>query len=230
MRVLLEGPYGNHHPIAAYDHILLVAGGSGITALLPYVFSLTASPRSIRSITIVWAVRNAAYAANVLSHELAPKCTQHVNLEVFVTREQGARPFDVVNALEPGVDATVVRPNPDTTMPEEAEGSRSDSRDATMAGETEKHDHDHDHDHESDRASGEKHSAAARLTSGRPSMPGLLRQSIDRLVGAERLAVLACGPASMMDDLRQAVASSYGTGEGQVRGDALEYFEDAFTW
>jgi NAD(P)H-flavin reductase len=48
---------------------------------------------------------------------------------------------------------------------------------------------------------------------------------LERHLGG-RVAVLACGPDGMMDDMRAAVAAAY----DRVGGDQLEYFEEAFSW
>ncbi|KAG5648723.1 hypothetical protein DXG03_000070 [Asterophora parasitica] len=199
MTVLLEGPYGTVHPVPSYEQILLVAGGSGITAILPYAFSIVnSSPRHARKVTIVWVVRKAAYAADLLSHELAPKNTPGIDVHVHVSREDGPLATDFIDRLPNRVAGA-----------DDTYSSDGDSTGAHKEG---------------------KDGASFKVAGGRPVMANLLAHHISQLVGSERLAVLACGPATMLDDLRRAVANSYGNGEGQVRGDALEYFEDAFSW
>ncbi|KAG5645748.1 hypothetical protein DXG03_005285 [Asterophora parasitica] len=198
MRVLLEGPYGTVHPVSSYEHILLVAGGSGISAILPYAFSLVnSSPRHARKVTIHWVVRNAAYAADLLSHELAPQNMPGIDVHVYVSREDGAVATDFIDRLPNRVAGA------DDTSSLDGDGSGAHK---------------------------EKGGVPLKVAGGRPVVADLLVHHISQLIGSERLAVLACGPASMLDDLRRAVAKSYGNGEGQVRGDALEYFEEAFNW
>lgn len=86
LRVLLEGPYGHRCDVDQYDHIVLIAGGSGIAAILPYVFALGQTERK-RRISVVWTVRNAEYAADVLANELSAERTQHVSLELYLTKD-----------------------------------------------------------------------------------------------------------------------------------------------
>ncbi|TXT08893.1 hypothetical protein VHUM_03021 [Vanrija humicola] len=214
MRVLLEGPYGHDHPVTSYENILLVAGGSGITALLPYVFALQnePAPRHARHVTVVWVVRNANYAADVLAKELAPKYTQGIDIQVHVSREEGATASDVIDRLPGDVAAEVE--SDDGSSPQE-----SPVNEKPVGGAGKEHD-----DSDSD---GEGH---LRIRSGRPEMDTLVGRGVSQLIGAERLAVLGCGPAGMMDDLRRAVVTRYGTGEGQVSGSTIEYFEEAFMW
>lgn len=79
-------------------------------------------------------------------------------------------------------------------------------------------------------SSSSKSSLKETLLIGRPEMRAVLQTSILKLVGFETLAVLACGPGNMMDDMRAAIVDAYGTGEGKVCPSTLEYFEESFSW
>ncbi|WOO85440.1 Ferric/cupric reductase transmembrane component B [Vanrija pseudolonga] len=192
MRVLVEGPYGEHHDVSAFDRVLLIAGGSGVTAVLPYA----AEQRD--KADVAWIVPNAAYARDVCSRELAGSASAHV----YVTRQAGVSAADVWGI-------------------EEVESSEDDDEEMSQLGEDE-------------RSSLLRKIPASRpkllASSGRPPMRDVLAQAVSKLVGGERLAVLACGPPVMMDDLRLAVSEAYGHGLGQLSGDRLVYFEDAFGW
>ncbi|KAL1405332.1 hypothetical protein Q8F55_008961 [Vanrija albida] len=204
MTVLVEGPYGQVHPVGSYEHVLLVAGGSGITSVLPYVYQLARAPRHPRKVTLVWAVRNATYASDVLSHELAPANTAGIDVHVHVSREDGATASDVIDRL-PGHIASLDDTSSDTA------GDKD--KDAALVS----------------KEAG-KNGATLRVHSGRAVMRALVDYHAAQLLGAERLAILACGPGAMLDDIRAAVADAYGTEEGKVRGDAIRYYEDAFGW
>lgn len=166
--ILLEGPYGHPRDLAAYDNVLLLAGGSGIASILPYVSTLRDKAR----VTLVWTVRNADYAADVLDNELAEANTGHVDIHVYFTQQN----LDEARAV---LDKS--------------------------------------------------HGGRLTLCPGRPNVRSALDESIASL-GKGRLAVLACGPAMMMDDTRRQVAKSYGTWLGTVEAGRLEYFEESFTW
>lgn len=193
LRVLLEGPYGHRCDLDVFDHVLLLAGGSGIAAVLPYIFALRRAPKK-RTISIVWTVRNAAYAADVLAHELAPARTQHASLDLYLTQEEPVRARAFLAGLDVPLDTGYAAVDPG--------------------------------------AVGDTHRREVVLTRGRPPVRDLLAAQVDALRSdaTSRLAVLACGPGQMMDDLRQAVADAYGGWLGQVDAGRLEYFEEAFTW
>lgn len=193
--LLVEGPYGSKHHLGGFDRVLLVAGGSGVSAILPYAAELERA-------TIVWAVREREFADGVLAHELAGRPA-----DVYVSGES-AWP----SAAPPAPPA----PPGARNLP--AEGA---SPPASLA----KDEKDADASSKTSRASSEH-----MYHAGRPDVAAVLAAEVAALVGAQRLAVLACGPASMMDDLRAAVARSYGSGEGQVGASRLAYFEDAFQW
>lgn len=200
MRVLLEGPYGCKHPVGNYDHVLLIAGGSGVTAVLPYLYALCKEGH--RNVSVVWVVKNSQYAADVVANELSPRHTGTANVRLYISQEEGATPDAVVEAI-PQMEA---QPSHDAVTG--AEGAEKNS----------------------DGASNSDNGKDLSILRGRPAMKDLVAESIRHLVGGERLAVLGCGPWSMMDDLRLAIAQSYGTGDNQVPGSQLEYFEDAFEW
>ncbi|KLT39287.1 hypothetical protein CC85DRAFT_288728 [Cutaneotrichosporon oleaginosum] len=190
LRVLLEGPYGHRCDLEPFEHVLLLAGGSGIAAILPYVFALSRENSAKKRISIVWTVRNAAYAADVLAHELAPARTRHASLDIYLTQEEPVAARALLDALDVPLDTGYAAVDP--------------------------------------------HSAGARrrevvLTRGRPPIRELVGAQVEALrADTGRLAILACGPGQMMDDLRRAVADAYGA----LTTDAgrLEYYEEAFTW
>ncbi|KAI0833567.1 putative ferric-chelate reductase [Trametes gibbosa] len=205
MRVLIEGPYGHSENVGRFEHVLLVAGGSGITAILPYLHELRTkdtTTRATRHVHVVWIVKNSVYAADVLAHELASVASTeslHITVELYLTRESGVQAADFVASLPANAHARLGSDAPT----EKSEDAKSLSSAST---------------------------AAPAILAGRPQMDALIGEALKQLVGGERVAVVACGPARMMDDLRRAVVNAYGTGEHQIRGDGLEYFEESFAW
>lgn len=191
LRVLLEGPYGSRDRIDEYDNVLLLAGGSGIAAILPYVHALSQSD-SKKRISVVWTVRNAAYAADVLSRELSPERTSHISLDLYLTQEEPTAARAFLKSLDVAVDGGYGAISP------EGVGDRS-RRDVVLA-------------------------------KGRPPIRDILAAQLKalNLDHRSRLAVLACGPGAMMDDLRADIAEAYSTPLLQADASRLEYWLEYF--
>ncbi|OCT45916.1 hypothetical protein CLCR_00371 [Cladophialophora carrionii] len=116
MHVMLEGPYGSHSPSrfnpSHFSSILLIAGGSGITATLPYLRSIMeVSQRDsgngngasvTKRVNLVWIAREQEFIRDVLRHELQwllavmnnQQATNPVRLELhlFATQQPSAKP------------------------------------------------------------------------------------------------------------------------------------------
>ncbi|PKS09535.1 hypothetical protein jhhlp_004152 [Lomentospora prolificans] len=62
MRAAMEGPYGGHHSLDSYGHVVLFAGSTGITHQISYLRPLiegyNAGTVATRRITLVWIVRD----------------------------------------------------------------------------------------------------------------------------------------------------------------------------
>lgn len=202
MRLLLEGPYGHEADLAGFEHVLLVAGGSGITGILPYIFALGQSERK-RRIHLVWAARTAEYSADVMENELAPEKRGHVSVQLHFTRDAGT-PAELVRVIS--------RPG-GITPPAKSDKDDQSSLDATDGASTDA-----------------KAPSGLVIQTHRPEMRTVLANAVADVVGGERLAVLVCGPFAMCDDLRQAVVDTYGDGPGQLPAAQLSYFEEAFGW
>ncbi len=75
MTVLVEGPYGQPHPVLAFDTVLFIVGGSGVAAALSYIQEwLRPRPGQIirtKHMHLAWAVREYSFARDILDNELA---------------------------------------------------------------------------------------------------------------------------------------------------------------
>ena len=210
MRMYLEGPYGQSHNLAAYDHVLLIAGGSGVTAILPYVHALQAKAHV--QVTVVWSVASRDYAADVLGKELAG-----VEVQLYVTRadaDAGATLPQVQKnaAAVPGSSGKSEAGSSDDGMatpssPVTSEESGSGNDKLEALGKT-------------------KEGQGVTIHEKRADMSVLVNEAVDGLVGGDRLAILTCGPGGMMDDLRAAVVKAY----DRVPASQLTYYEDSFGW
>ena len=96
-RVLIEGPYGTTHHLDSFDDVLFIVGGSGIVVPLAYLAQLNSSPR-VRSVRIVWSVREAGFAEEVLRRDMRGAFEGgRVSVEVFLTGGSGERDLNSVD-------------------------------------------------------------------------------------------------------------------------------------
>ena len=79
--LFVEGPYGEHAPLHHFPHLLLIAGGSGFSAIFAYLQDyverrghVSSSPTTIRtrSVRVIWTSRLASHIRDVTAKELQP--------------------------------------------------------------------------------------------------------------------------------------------------------------
>ncbi|KIJ58174.1 hypothetical protein HYDPIDRAFT_119859 [Hydnomerulius pinastri MD-312] len=99
VKAFVDGPYGPSPDLGAYDTSVLIAGGSGITNILPIFLSVIEAVRNgssnCRRVVFIWAIRDTDHLhwiedALYRVHELAPS-SLNVSIQIFVTRENIAR-------------------------------------------------------------------------------------------------------------------------------------------
>ena len=82
--VLLEGPYGNLLDLSRFSNILVIAGGSGITAAISHTHHVLRA--EALHVQIVWAAPQKHLVDDISSHELAAVLDHpRVSMEVFLT-------------------------------------------------------------------------------------------------------------------------------------------------
>ncbi|KAJ5490717.1 hypothetical protein N7539_002284 [Penicillium diatomitis] len=81
--ILLEGPYGHSLPLWDYDSVLMVVGGTGIAAALPYLqdhLRRSLNHRSAdskqklrtKSVELIWVAKQATFQQDVVNRDLQP--------------------------------------------------------------------------------------------------------------------------------------------------------------
>lgn len=103
LTALVEGPYGETHPILKYSTVVFIAGGSGIAAVLPYMqqFLLGPSSQTTKRVHVIWAARQQTFVREVLDHELAPAAVHPaVKLDLYVTGNSPKPVKDMTVALD----------------------------------------------------------------------------------------------------------------------------------
>ncbi|KAI1055609.1 hypothetical protein LB505_010009 [Fusarium chuoi] len=84
-RVLIDGPYGHTRPLHLFDNVTFIVGGSGIVVPLSYLQRLT-GPTAPRSVKIHWAVREPAFALDVLQTDIADALgSTNLSVEIHLT-------------------------------------------------------------------------------------------------------------------------------------------------
>ncbi|KAI9849123.1 MAG: hypothetical protein M1837_005353 [Sclerophora amabilis] len=180
LNTFIDGPYGglSRKIEAAYDSVILVAGGGGITASLSWLIHLSKHLRSgnaaIKQLTLVWVVRKKAHL-NWITEELSaaqaivPQGT--IAYEFYVTDESSSRDRSSSDVSGQQDEKQVTR------IAKQALSSPATSSHPSL-------------------------SITSDVYLHRPD----LGERVSRLLREPRTCVLGCGPESMKIDLSNAVA------------------------
>ncbi|KAK2023889.1 ferric reductase like transmembrane component [Colletotrichum zoysiae] len=177
--VILTGPYGDPilHGITSDVNILCVAGGTGVTYVLPALMSLQKNSGASRKLELIWVVRHI-------------RDVEWIKPELD-SLEAGNNPKVVVRVFaKRDADSSVSSPRQSNNLSES--GSTSDAREhvgekqVQMTAET----------------TGDITSSDAPR---HPDMTSIVHQFVETTVSG-RTAVFASGPGGLMSDIRVAVA------------------------
>ncbi|KAL4966631.1 ferric reductase family protein [Aspergillus stella-maris] len=226
--VILSGPYGQSivdEAFYAQDdiNVFCVAGGTGVTFVLPVLLTLASQPRRRGLLEFVWVIRRKD-DLNWIEPELgilrkAASSSSNFRIRIFVTRGVDDKPTTTTT--------TESTPNIDP-MPE--------SKDLTVTGtqtpsSLSAPDSESDSELKESTFSIHTPSSSASLSSGNTEHPDLstqLSQFINRTVSGPT-RVVASGPLSMVRDLRSAVAQCNEPGKvwrGEERFDVALIHDD----
>jgi NAD(P)H-flavin reductase len=200
--MLLEGPYGKTRKLwDTYDTVLLIAGGLGITAMIPYLreyirrSSVTTQSANTtvrtRRITLAWADRHRAFFHKIIDDDLADvaQCA-YIEIRLYCT-------------LAESIGSSSSSSFMDTSVPPKFVDLEQSSKDRQPEGQH-----------------------VRVIHHRRPDVRTIVKTESNRAhEGAEAMAILVCGPAEMADSARAATVQAMRSG---VRG--IEYLEDVFSW
>ncbi|PYH34169.1 ferric reductase family protein [Aspergillus neoniger CBS 115656] len=205
--ILLEGPYGNHFPLWSYESVLLIAGGTGIAAAVPYiqdhiVRSSTESEQILSSsrkdgnttqtkdMRLIWVTRQEAFAQQVAVKELAPALARDdFRAEFYCTSSSNPAP---------------ARSGDDDDDGSDTDTDRRSSRDHLWKGDT----------------------GNINFLPGRPNLESLvLDHAHEAQLSESSAVVLVCGPSALADEARAAVHLAMRRGYRRIR-----YVEESFSW
>ncbi|KAJ5702677.1 FAD-binding 8 [Penicillium malachiteum] len=175
-KLLLEGPYGHSEPLYAFNTILIVVGGTGIAAAVPYLLDhiqrVKEGKTKTTRIQLVWSVRQREIFDDVFTEDLA-HILQHpdITTTVFCTRltsveVKSASSSDISESKE--VSPTVASLGETKVL-----GTVSPTRSG----------------------------ASAQFMPGRPKIRVTIAAEVNEARNSStNLGVLACGPAQMADE------------------------------
>lgn len=224
LRMAIEGPYGTPCDITKHSSILFIIGGSGITVALSHLQALhealqeakqVSEPTRVHSIRLVWAVRDVAMFEDIQQRELLEWCTSsqflsRVSFRVDVHVTGAEKPVLVSHEL-PGskelelgytapLDLKDVEPVTPPS-PEAVDDSKSSDPTSPAVGNV-------------------------QILHHRPAVGDLIVECAKEWDATnEKMAVVCCGPGTMVDDARAAVVSAVGDGYDQI-----EFLPEMFYW
>ena len=249
LRVLVEGPYGQHFPVHRYQTVCLVAGGSGITNTLSYLCSLrklaAADDKTLctRRVEIVWIAKDQDFIDGILQNEftnlvgLAGR-NFDIRIMIYLTRQT----FTRVEKVE-GATST---PSPTTPSGYSLMKGDSPSMHGLAKGSNHAQSRLHGSPSPSPQAGADddliegaievkkgieklSHSSTSPIIRyGRPAISTIVCECLSNSVSG-RTALLLCGPRTMKDDMRKALADGYDHLDNLKQG-YVEYFEATFAW
>ncbi|KAM0246587.1 hypothetical protein ACHAQJ_010170 [Trichoderma viride] len=214
--ILLEGPYGMAEPLWVFDEVLLIAGGSGIAAMVPYVLdhvaraaasnkSSKSSRTRIRGLTLVWSDRKQAFIHRIAQQELA----------AALTRDEVRCMFYCTDSAKVSIDSLPL-PSTDEISLEDACKAIAESSVLQGKEETDL----------SELTHSICEAGSLTIRTGRPDISIIIeRAAASAIDSGSRLAVMACGPSGMADAAREATYRAM-----RKQNNSIEYFEEAFGW
>ncbi|KAL7958609.1 hypothetical protein V8C34DRAFT_323891 [Trichoderma compactum] len=95
VRTFLEGPYGTPARLDHFDEVLFIAGGSGITTVLPYLrmfFEDQKESQTPPKVRLAWIVRDEGFVRDVLANDLrategSALAASRLNMEFYITSD-----------------------------------------------------------------------------------------------------------------------------------------------
>ncbi|KAL3463518.1 ferric reductase like transmembrane component-domain-containing protein [Aspergillus heterothallicus] len=216
--VVLSGPYGQS--ILSDDfyreddvNVMCIAGGTGVTFVLPVLLALSRSPRR-GNLEFVWVIRRKAdlkwIEPELQTLRKAAAASSNFRIRIFVTRGSDDAPLPIITT---------------------AGGPEFESKEATVENQHPSSISSSSSEMKEDTFSIHEPSSSASLSSGNTKHPDLasqLTEFVSRTVSGPT-RVVASGPLSMIRDLRSAVASCNDPGrvwKGEERFDVQLVHDD----
>ncbi|UNI15677.1 hypothetical protein JDV02_002188 [Purpureocillium takamizusanense] len=224
LRASVEGTYGTIPNPAAYDTVVLVAGGSGASFTFGMALNMLQTlqgDESSRAIVFVWVVRHHEYLEWYADHLTTLRHDDRVDARLFVTRHSLSQPVSPLPATptsEMGSTEISGLAMSDAAKLEKEPAQVQSKRSSNSLG-SDKPQHL--------EASGDAPSTISGIpiTYERPDVSALIRRAVDETPAHRRALVLGCGPPGLMKQVRNTTA-------GCIRSDgpSVELHCEKFGW
>ena len=215
----LEGPYGHSCPVDKYDHVLLLAGGVGVTAVFPY--SPYHANLGFNQVRFIWIVRDED-SMNWLANSISPLLpSKNIDIEIHITKSESGigkleqTPEKRISlardriSIDLGVKPEAIAPR--NHHPIEESLTQNKNSENTSASEI--------------TSENKSKGVLARnvFVGSKPCLREVIESQCMEMAGS--LAVLACGPDTFVDETGRAVGENVTRTKGVVN-----YFEEEYTW
>ncbi|KAL7921239.1 ferric reductase like transmembrane component domain-containing protein [Trichoderma austrokoningii] len=130
LRILVDGPYGHTQRLQEYHHVIFIAGGSGVVVALSYLTSLCKRMDAPAKIDLFWAVRESAFAKDILSSCMlsaeikAAIDTGRLSLKLYMSSQLES--FDI-SSLPSQLQQHIGRPDIDSVIRSAARNTQAGS-------------------------------------------------------------------------------------------------------
>ncbi|KAM0335878.1 hypothetical protein ACHAQA_000928 [Verticillium albo-atrum] len=252
LKASVEGSYGTFPDPAAYDKVVLVAGGSGASFTIGMALNMIkhAKAGSQQSIVFVWMVKNHAHLEWFSEHLATIRHSLNSSISLYVTRSPRdevapatANPFPSTGEVHrtraatfSSSDSSPDTPVDDEKRPAEDKPARIETRhisdpeksgsDSELASPTSPYTTSSpDTSMPPHQLVDGTHLHGITITYARPDVSALIATAIAQTPADQRVLVMGCGPEGLMTQVRNTTAKSVRT-----RGPAVELHCEQFGW
>lgn len=201
--VFIEGPYGHEAPVQKFDHLLLMAGGIGVTAT--YSYALEARGRG-QHVVFMWIIQDLQPLEWFGDELLALTGDPGFELQIYVTRNFGLSGGET--EADDDLESALYTTNGDDEKSYECQETtqeRTPPRTKSVSS-----------------AQRIKDQYANIFMGRRPDV----REEVTKLMSNRgTIAVVSCGPPAFVDNIRSSIVKNITDTEERV-----DYFEEAFSW
>lgn len=229
LNVTVDGPYGHTHSILNYDSVLLLAGGSGFTAMYSFVSAIVPRLKSGQSVSLIWVVKSkeviSAFAEEVtelMGHKYL------MDIQIYVTHSDDdvalrACTITISDELQSRMSSRISAATRDMVK-----STEKLIKDTVEPRTTSVHtDIDQGYaitDYRLERSqSSYNNNFEEVIHLCRPDLSTEVNKFIKMTNGSR--GICSCGPGSFVDSIREGVVQCISNASTRV-----DYFEESFSW